>query len=39
MAEETNIILLPKIKKVELKSRLMLDPSDFRKGLPKSKLP
>jgi hypothetical protein len=30
---------MPKIKKTELKSKVMLDPADFRKGLPKNKLP
>lgn len=39
MAEETNTILLPKIKKITFQSKIMLDPADFHKGLPKVKLP
>jgi hypothetical protein len=38
MAEETKI-LLPKIKKMEFKGKVVLDPADFRRGLPLSKLP
>jgi hypothetical protein len=30
---------VPKIKKVDFKSKILLDPADLRKGLPKSKLP
>ena len=32
-------ILLPKIKAMEFKCKVMLDPADFRKGLPRSKMP
>ncbi len=37
--EQDNKILVPKIKKVELKSQILLDPADLRKGLPKNKVP
>lgn len=30
---------MPKIKKVDLKSKILLDPADLRKGLPKNKVP
>jgi len=39
MAEEIQSILLPKIRKTTLRSKTMLDPADFHRGLPKSKLP
>jgi hypothetical protein len=39
MAEQTETILLPKIKKVEVLSKALIDPADFSKGLPKCKLP
>jgi hypothetical protein len=39
MEQENNTFLAPKIKKVELKSKILLDPADFRKGLPKNKVP
>lgn len=39
MTEETNSIFLPKIKKISFASKVMLDPADFHKGLPKIKVP
>ena len=39
MAQETESILLPKIKKIDFLSKAILDPADFSKGLPKSTLP
>jgi hypothetical protein len=39
MAEETETILLPKIKKIEFLSKAIIDPADFSKGIPKAKLP
>lgn len=30
---------IPKIKRVELMNKLMIDPSDIRKGLPTTTLP
>lgn len=39
MAEQIEKILLPKIKKMDFKNKVILDPSDFRKGLPKTKMP
>lgn len=39
MNEETETILLPKIKKIEFLSKAILDPADFSKGIPKTKLP
>lgn len=39
MAEEQTTILLPKIRKIELICKQVLDPADFSKGLPKSKVP
>jgi hypothetical protein len=39
MAEETDTILLPKMRKIQLLAKIMLDPADFNKGLPKQKLP
>lgn len=39
MADEFEKILLPKIKKMDFRCKVILDPSDFRRGLPKTKLP
>ena len=39
MTEETETILLPKIKKIDFLEKVILDPADFSKGLPKNKLP
>jgi hypothetical protein len=40
MTEQNNTtIFLPKIKKTELCCKIMLDPADFRRGLPKNRLP
>jgi hypothetical protein len=39
MAEEFEKILLPKIKKMDFRSKIILDPADFRRGLPKNKMP
>jgi hypothetical protein len=39
MEEATESILLPKIKRIELLSKTIIDPADFSKGLPKAKLP
>lgn len=39
MAEQPTTILLPKIRKVDLVCKQVLDPADFSKGLPKNKLP
>jgi len=39
MTEETETILLPKIKRIDFQSKAILDPADFSKGLPKTKLP
>ena len=39
MEPDNHKFLAPKIKKVDLKSKILLDPADLRKGLPKNKLP
>ena len=39
MASETDTILLPKIRKISFLSKTILDPADFHKGLPKTKVP
>ena len=39
MADSIEKILLPKIKRDELRCKIILDPADFRRGLPKSKMP
>lgn len=39
MQQDNNKLLVPKIKKVDLKSKILLDPADLRKGLPKNKVP
>jgi hypothetical protein len=39
MADSIEKILLPKIKRDEFRCKVILDPADFRRGLPKSKMP
>lgn len=39
MSQEVEKILLPKIKREEFRCKIILDPADFRRGLPKSKMP
>lgn len=39
MADTIQSILLPKIRKINLWSKTMLDPADFHRGLSKIKLP
>jgi hypothetical protein len=39
MEPDNHKFIAPKIKKVDLKSKILLDPADLRKGLPKNKLP
>jgi hypothetical protein len=39
LTEESQTILLPKIRKIDFKCKVMIDPADFRRGLPINKMP